>query len=184
MESFYKETVLNVDCWSKYPASTHSGDRVGINSADKRHTAALPTVDPAMVCLHLRGICNIIIIISMIIISMIMIIIIIIITTYTRRWGWPAVWLATALPRCQRYRRSPRSMTWHGNIVRCQQSIGCWWPPGDVGHEQALPRHAHVGAVSPGKWLVVLKYFRMRFPVSIELTVCTVCTCYVASKCI
>ena len=29
--------------------------------------------------------------------------------------------------------------------------------PGDVGHDEALPRHAHVGAVSPGEWLIVLK---------------------------
>ena len=42
---------------------THSGDRVGINSAHQGHTAALSTVNPAVISVHLRGICNIIIII-------------------------------------------------------------------------------------------------------------------------
>ena len=42
---------------------THSGDGVGINSAHQGHTAALPTVNPAVISVHLRGICNIIIII-------------------------------------------------------------------------------------------------------------------------
>ena len=45
---------------------THSGDGVGINSAHQGHTAALPTVNPAVISVHLRGICNIIIIIIII----------------------------------------------------------------------------------------------------------------------
>ena len=46
---------------------THSGDGVGINSAHQGHTAALPTVNPAVISVHLGGIWNIIIIITVII---------------------------------------------------------------------------------------------------------------------